>query len=428
MHAEYRVRKWSLFFFAVSKSTKPDLPATKGAFIMNKNQDIVNQKQVFSIFVGIDLAKHHCAIHVIDNQKHKKTTIQSCPTSNLLNKIELLELDKSKTVIAIEACGQSNYHAQCFIAKGYEVKIIDANAVATLRGNSAKTDSNDAVLIATLAQIPDLKTVSVRAFHSQFDASLISIKHEISKQRSRLLQKLNAQAREYGFSSLRALCKHLCSLGIRDNLVIKHAGINRYLDTKEHINTNVILSPVFLQYISLSLAMLYDFDKSLKEFNEIQDRALNELLLAKDELEIEQIKTKKETIEELATIPGVGKELASSLVNKVDNNFNKFSSENKLMSYLGLTSRSYNTANKVGAIGIKGIGCCIVKNNVYQAALSVYKQLVHTKSWKCYKLKEKSHFKNTILDIARQIIKQCYIKMGGNKSTLDIPLLLGDLD
>ena len=107
--------------------------------------------------VGINLAKHYFQVCVSSNE-NKVTSNKKVTGANFLDVVRQFS---ENTLIAMEACGSSNYWASTIESKGVSIKLIPPQHVKPFVGHQ-KNDSNDARAICETASQPNLHSVPIK--------------------------------------------------------------------------------------------------------------------------------------------------------------------------------------------------------------------------------------------------------------------------
>ena len=124
--------------------------------------------------IGMDIAKTVFHLYAVNEQGRfiKKKQLKR---DKLLAYIAQLE----PCVIAMEACGSSNYWARAFIRLGHQVKLIAPQYVKPfLKGN--KNDYNDAEAITEAAQRPTMRFVPIKTIEQQ-EKEIIELKKKLEE-------------------------------------------------------------------------------------------------------------------------------------------------------------------------------------------------------------------------------------------------------
>ncbi|AVP99112.1 hypothetical protein C7S18_18910 [Ahniella affigens] len=107
------------------------------------------------------------------------------------------QYDSATTLIAMEACGSSNYWGREFQALGFEVRLIPAQHVKAFT-RVQKNDSGDALAIAEACQRPDLHAVPVKTLQQQDLALRVRARERLVANRTALINVIRCMLAEYG--------------------------------------------------------------------------------------------------------------------------------------------------------------------------------------------------------------------------------------
>jgi transposase len=142
--------------------------------------------------IGIDLAKNTFQICAL-NQANKVLFNKKISR----NKLTEFMQQQDPTVVAMEACGSSNYWARVFIKMGHTVQLVPAQHVKPfVRGN--KNDRNDALAICETSLRPNMKYVTIKT-HEQQDLQMLHRIRQLSvKSKTSVSNQLRAYLSEYG--------------------------------------------------------------------------------------------------------------------------------------------------------------------------------------------------------------------------------------
>lgn len=143
--------------------------------------------------LAIDLAKHNfqvcattCEGEVIYNRKYTRARLT-----------KLLE-SHDTCIVAMEACGTSNYWGRLAASHGHDVKLIPPIYVKPFVKRGAKNDANDALGIATAVRQPGMRFVAVKTTEKQSNAMVFRTHQALMKQRTQLICALRGHLGEYG--------------------------------------------------------------------------------------------------------------------------------------------------------------------------------------------------------------------------------------
>jgi len=143
--------------------------------------------------VGIDLAKHYFQVCVLTDENK----IHSNKKVTRTRLLDVVRQFPEGTLIAMEACGSSNYWARTFAKMGFEIKLIPPQHVKPFVGHQ-KNDANDARAICESAFRPDVHGVPTKTIELQDIKSIRCIRQRRVEQRLAAANQLKGLASEYG--------------------------------------------------------------------------------------------------------------------------------------------------------------------------------------------------------------------------------------
>ncbi len=142
--------------------------------------------------LAIDIAKNIFQLHGVDGSG-KAVLKKKIGRKELLSFIGNFPI----CVIAMEACGGSNYWARQFKKLGHEVKLISPQYVKPFV-TSNKNDRNDAQAIAEAASRPSMKFVPIKRIDQQDAQNIHSVRQRLIAQRTALNNQIRGILGEYG--------------------------------------------------------------------------------------------------------------------------------------------------------------------------------------------------------------------------------------
>lgn len=274
--------------------------------------------------LGIDLAKNSFSIVGMD--KHGKIV---CRKTLSRKKVLPFIANCPPCLIGMEACSGAHYWARECEKLGHRVGIIAAKFVEPYR-KKGKNDSNDAEAICEAVQRPNLWFVPVKTPDQQAILCVHRARQALVKERTATINQARGLLTEFG-------------------IVI---GKGRYTAQ------------------SAIPALLDDADNNLPQLARriIHDhwlrlQCMNEQILAYDR-ELAQFVREDTVAKRLATIPGVGDQLATAMVASVPDP-RLFKNSRQFAAWLGLVPRQYTTGGNIrlGRItkrGDKYLRMCLV--------------------------------------------------------------------
>ena len=239
-----------------------------------------------------------------------------------LKRNKLLEYTSNlpSCIIAMEACGGSNYWARCFKKQGHQVKLISPQFVKPfVRGN--KNDKNDAQAIAMAAQQPSIPQVEIKEIWQQDIQSIHRMRSRLIAQRTALVNQIRGLLAEYG-------------------VVIKK-GVNSVRSELPFIledaeNELTFLTRDIFQKLYEELGTL---DKSIDWYDQ----------------KIETIFKHNELAQRLEKIPGIGK-LGATAILCVLRDTSVFKNGRHFAAFLGLVPKQYSSGGRQKLLGISKRG------------------------------------------------------------------------
>ncbi len=142
--------------------------------------------------IGIDLAKNVFQVAAL-NRGGKPIMNRSVRRAKLLDVVRRFE----PTILAMEACGSSNYWGRVFQEMGHQVRLVPPQHVKPfVRIN--KTDAGDALAICEAAQRPKIKFVAIKSIFQQDLRLLNRQRVRLVRLRTATANQIRGFAREYG--------------------------------------------------------------------------------------------------------------------------------------------------------------------------------------------------------------------------------------
>jgi len=255
--------------------------------------------------ISIDLAKNTFQVCGL-NQANKVNFNRKITRAKLTAFIQQQE----STLIAMEACGSSNYWGRRFQSMGHQVKLVPAQHVKPfVKGN--KNDHNDALAIAEAALRPNIKFVPIKSTQQQDLQMVHRIRQHYVKQKNAVANQLRAYLLEYGIvipKQIHYLIKkvpELCAL---------------------ESNNFSSLAKELIQELYSELLELQD---KITELNQ----------------QIAHQNSQNEICKQLQKLPGIGPLIASALYSAVGNG-SQFTKGRQMSAWIGLTPAHFGTGGK----------------------------------------------------------------------------------
>jgi transposase len=259
--------------------------------------------------LAIDLGKRSFHLYGIDSD--------GVILSRKVSRAKLAEMVSmlAPVTIAMEACASAHRWARCWLAAGYEVRLINPRVVKPFVKGS-KNDAVDAEAIFEAAMRPTMRFVPVKSLGQQDLRSLHRARDRLICQRTALINHTRGLLAEYG--------------------IVLPQGPWRF----------VAQAPAAIAEADLSDLAREIFEELLAELAEL-DRRIKKL----DAMTVTLCRTNA-ACRRLAMLPGVGPIVATAIVAAVDQG-QQFRSGREMAAWIGLVPRQYTTGGKprLGGIG-----------------------------------------------------------------------------
>lgn len=265
--------------------------------------------------LGIDLAKDVFQLHGV-NAIGKQVLKKRIERDKLAEYIA----NMPQCIIAMEACGGSNYWARVFQRNGHIVKLISPQFVKPFVKTN-KNDANDAEAIVEAASRPSMHFVPIKQVEQQDIQSLHRVRSRIIKNRTALINEIRGLNLEYGIA---------IPLGA--------------LKVKSHLRS--IIDDEKNELTSSSRELMQELYDELAE---------TEVRLKKLEKRIKLICKENDQCRRILNIPGVGELTATAIIAAVPN-ANEFKNGRHMSAWLGLIPRQSSSGNKQVLLGISKRG------------------------------------------------------------------------
>lgn len=282
--------------------------------------------------LGIDIAKNIFQLHGADH-RGKVVLRKKVTRTNLLSFIAQLP----QCVIAMEACGGSNYWARQFEKLGHEVKLISPQFVkAYVKSN--KNDMNDAEAICEAASRPSMRFVSPKTITQQDIQGIHRVRSRLIQQRTKLMNQTRGLLSEYGIVMGRGIS------------TLKKQ-LPRILEDAENELTPMSRT---------MMADLYD------ELQELQKR------IQTYEARIISLYKQSEVCQRIGEIEGIGPITATAVVAAVGN-ANVFKDGREMSGWLGLVPKQCSSGGKTILQGISKRGDTYLRTLLIHGARAAVK-------------------------------------------------------
>lgn len=305
---------------------------------MNAGQIIgtMNGQQV----VGLDIAKLVFQLHTVDMGTGEIINVQ-------IKRAKVLEyfVNKSKCLIAMEACGGAHYWARELLALGHSVRLLHAKVVRPfVSGN--KTDVTDARGIWLAVQQPGVKFVGIKSVTQQATLTL-------HRQRELLIKMRNMQT-----NALRGLLYEFGAIFAKGK--------------------KALFSEVEARLEGLAETLPQMVADSLRE-QVVRIKAIMADMQAIERRLAQQLRT-DEQMKRIAQIPGVGVLTATAAIATMGQ-ARAFKSGREFCAWLGLVPKQTGTGGKVRLGGISKRGDSYVRTLLIHGARSVLRHAKEPGPW-----------------------------------------------
>lgn len=289
------------------------------------------------------------------------------------------ELEKD-TLIAMEACGSSNYWAQKISSLDYKVQLMKTKDVKIYAKSKQKNDYNDALAITKAVRDPELKTVQARTKEEQDVRLLHKTRKNTIRDRVQKTNCLISSLYEYGYVT--KLSKGKFSKACLEE--VEQAYQEKYISK-------------------------HTYELLKAEGKEIITLCEKEKLI--DKMIIESNKQSKKATK-LQKVLGIGPINASCLSNA---SIESYDSPRDFAASLGLVPKQYTSGDEVVLGSITKQGDRYARTMLVQAGRSVVIRAKKVKDpqdklliWIQKKLKEGKHFNLIAVAVANKLARIAY--------------------
>lgn len=337
--------------------------------------------------IGIDLAKNifHVCVMSSSGRVLKRARLSRKNLSDFVFK-------QGNSIIAMEACGGSNYWARYFHKSGYDVRIMSAKFVKPFV-KSNKNDVVDAEAICEAALRPRMRFVSPRSEEQQDIQNLHRIRERLVKNRTALSNEIRGLLLEYGIT----VPKGIGHVRKRIISLIEENG-----ETKSSLWKETFLE-------------LYH------EFSELDQRVEHY------KKRLEAIAQSEERCKKLLKIPGVGVLTATAIIAAVGNP-RDFNNARQFSAWLGLVPKQNSTGGKdnLGKISKRGnkyIRKLLVQGAHTCAVAAERKNKQDVTSQWLFKLARRRGVNKAVVALANKTARRIWIVLNGNDFKLPEQLM-----
>ena len=280
--------------------------------------------------VGVDTAKRVFQLHSVDMETGEVVDLK-------LTRAKFLEhfANRTSCVVAMEACGGTQYWARQLQELGHEPRLLPAKAVRPfVAGN--KNDAKDARAIWTAAQQPGVKTAAIKSEEQQAVLAMHRMRQQLVKFRTAQINGLRGLLTEFG-----------------EVMPKGRAGIRRGIaPALERVAER--LPAMMVETLREQWARIGELDRQIGEI----------------ERRIKLWHRSNAASRRIAEIPGVG-ELTATAVVAAMGDPSAFRSGREFAAWLGLVPRHVGTGGRVRMLGISKRGDTYLRTLLIHGARSV---------------------------------------------------------
>jgi len=258
--------------------------------------------------IGLDLAKNVFQLHGVDGQGH------AC-FRRRVSRAKLLDTlaNLPSTVIAMEACGGSNYWGQQIQALGHQARLIAAQHVKPYLRDQ-KNDYKDAEAICEAVTRPRTRFVPIKQPAHQQLSCLLGRRAHLVRQRTALINELRSHAMEFG-------------VVLPQGRIQFEKQFVSLLDNPKISIIHEVLEEGYSQY------------RDLRQRIGVYDRRIN------------AISSNNETCRRLKSIPGIGAVSSVALFATAADS-GTFKNGRHFAAWIGLVPRQHSSGQKLKLLGI----------------------------------------------------------------------------
>jgi transposase len=286
--------------------------------------------------IGIDLAKNVFQVHGMN--AHGKTVVRK-----RLSREKFLTFfaNLPPCLVAMEACGSSNFWARRLKALGHDARLISPQFVKPYVKTN-KNDFNDAEAICEAATRPQMRFVPLKSIEQQDIQAVHRVRQLLVQQRTALVNQARGLLREYG--------------------VFIPAGISQFRRAIAGV-----LEDAENELTDLTRALMADLYQRLLEL----DRQI-----ADYERHIARLSREQPVCQRMEKVEGVGVLTATALMATVGD-AKVFKNGRQMSAWLGLVPRQHSSGEHNRLFGISKRGDIYVRSLLIHGARSVLLRCKH---------------------------------------------------
>lgn len=325
-----------------------------------------------TLYLGVDLHKDAFTTFATDPQGNKIFCNSMATKSK--NKIVAffagLRNDWDTLILAVESVGFYQWFWELVSPLVDQIKLADASQVRAAAGRKAKTDENDAAILARLLRLDALPEAFVPSPELREFRALV-------RHRQRILRRI--------VSCKNSLRMEMNKLGLPGPQTVTTDSLHKWFNTQfEKINFAARLA------IDDLAQQLHLFERQLRVMDDRIARVIKETPLFND------------TCSRLQTIPGIGL-LTAAVIMAETGDLKRFNHEGEISCYAGLTPRVFQSADSCRHGRISKSGPPILRKNLINAAWVAVRDNERIKQ-RFFKIAKRAGRKKAIVAIARKLL------------------------
>ena len=334
-----------------------------------------------AIFVGIDVHKE--SFHVTAMCEGEEVFHGGMPSKyEVLGKV-LDRFEGCRVKVAYEAGPSGFWLYDRLMADGFETIVVPPSLIPVESGNRVKTDRRDSRKLARLLESGLLKAVHVLTEQERADRDLVRTRRQLVQHRADVARQVKSKLFFHGietpFSESRSLSREF-----REWLrgyPARHESLRRSFE------------PLLTLYEELTF--------HLRE-------------ITREIVALSRSEGYRERVEFLETVPGIGTVTAMEILVELPR-IERFSRDEELASYLGLTPSEYSTGEYIRHGRITRCGNKHVRTTLVQASWRLIgKDALMRERYESIKYRRGS--KRAIVAIARMLSSRIYTMLLGNEA------------
>ena len=286
--------------------------------------------------IGIDLAKNVFQVHGMN--AHGKTVVRK-----RLSRAKFLSFfaNLPPCLVAMEACGSSNFWARRLKALGHDARLISPQFVKPYVKTN-KNDFNDAEAICEAATRPQMRFVPLKSIEQQDIQAVHRVRQLLVQQRTALVNQARGLLREYGVFIPASISQ------------FRHAIAGVLEDAENELTdlTRQLMADLYQRLLELD-RQIADYDRH-----------------------IAQLSREQSVCQRMEKVEGVGVLTATALMAAVGD-AKVFKNGRQMSAWLGLVPRQHSSGEHNRLFGISKRGDTYVRSLLIHGARSVLLRCKH---------------------------------------------------